>query len=115
MNNNSRIVILITAVFLALLMFFGNKQVSEVQSARFNLIWTVDCAKGAAITIQPRYDLAFDWKDPFTGVVEKIVPMGVTCKTNTKIEDRVCKGWISTRASRLDPMNKTHAACYAVP
>jgi hypothetical protein len=115
MIENSRTMILLIAVFLALIMFFGNKQVSEVQSARFYLTWTVDCAKGAAITIQPRSDLAFDWKDPFTGVVEKIVPMGLTCKTNTKIEDRVCKGWISTRASRLEPMNKTHAACYAVP
>jgi len=115
MIENSRIMILIFAVFLAMIVFFGNKQVSEVQSARFYLTWMVDCAKGAVITIQPRSDLAFDWKDPFTGVVEKIGPMGLTCKTNTKIEEMVCKGWISTRASRLDPMNKTHAAWYAVP
>jgi hypothetical protein len=79
------------------------------------LKWTVDCAKGAAVTIQPRYDLAFEWKDPYTGVAEKIIPLGFTCKTSVKMEDRVCRGWISTRASRVDPMNKTHVACYAVP
>lgn len=115
MKVNSKVFILVIAVLLAIIAFLGDSRVSEVQSARYYLKWTVDCEKGAAVTIQPRYDLAFDWKDSYTGAVEKIVPMGLSCKASTKIENRVCNGWISTRASRLEPMNKTHATCYAVP
>jgi hypothetical protein len=115
MKRYSKVILLLSAVVIAAIIFFGNGKISEAQSARFYLKWTVDCSKGAVISIQPRYDLAFDWKDSYSGSVERIVPMGMSCQTITKIEKKVCNGWISTRASRLDPMNKTHVTCYAVP
>lgn len=110
-----RLTLLVIAVFLSLIMFFGDKHISEAQSARFYLKWTVDCSKGESLTIIPKYDLAFDWKDPYTGAVEKIVPLALSCKTSTGSVSKICNGYFSTRASRMDPMNKTHAACYAVP
>jgi hypothetical protein len=111
----SRINLIVIAIFLALIMFFGNKHISEAQSARYYLNWTIDCAKGESISIIPKYDLTFDWKDPYTGVVEQIVPLELSCKTNVRSVRKICNGYITTRASRLDPMNKTHATCYAVP
>lgn len=107
--------LVLIAVFIAIIMFFGSKQVIEAQSASFYLKWTVDCTKGESIAISPRYDLAFNWKDPNNGKIEKIVPLELACKNGTKDVDKICRGWISTRASQTDPMNKTHAACYAVP
>ena len=115
MITKSRLTLTLIAFLLALIMFFGNKQVSEAQSARFFLKWTADCAKGEPITIKPKYDQSFDWKDPYTGAVERIVPLAFSCQTSTESVSRTCKGYFSTRASRLDPMNKTHVACYAVP
>jgi hypothetical protein len=115
MITKNRFTLILIAILLALIMFFGNNHVSEVQSARFYLKWTADCAKGESILIVPKYNQAFDWKDPYTGVVERIVPMAFTCKTSTGIVSKTCNGYYLTRASRLDPMNKTHVTCYAVP
>lgn len=107
--------LLFIAVLTAIIMFFGGKNVLEAQSARFYMKWTMDCVKGESIAIKPRYDLAFDWKDSYTGKVEKIVPLELSCKTSTTNVSKTCIGWISTRASQTDPLNKTHATCYAVP
>ena len=115
MMKKSRLTILVIAICLAFLMFFGNKYISEAQSARFYLSWAVDCAKGESLTIKPKYDQAFDWKDPYNGAVEKIVPLEMSCKTSVGNMAKVCNGYITTRASRLDPMNKSRATCYAVP
>lgn len=115
MKTVSRLLILVIATLLASVMFFGNKYVSEAQSARFYLNWTVDCGKGETVKILPRYDRAFDWTDKYSGVVEKIVPLELSCKTGANSERKVCNGYITTRASRLDPMNISHATCYAVP
>lgn len=115
MRTKSRLILLVFATFLALILFFGDKHISEAQSAIFYLNWTIDCAKGESISIIPKYDLTFDWKDPYTGAVEQIVPLELSCKTYIKNVRKICNGYISTRASRLDPMNKTHTTCYAVP
>ena len=48
-RNKFRSPIIIIAIMLALFMFFGNRYVSEAQSARHFLKWTVDCAKGVRI------------------------------------------------------------------
>jgi hypothetical protein len=115
MRTKSRFTLIVIAIFLALIMFFGNQQISEAQSARFYLKWAVDCTQGESVTIKPKYDQVFDWKDPYNGAVEKIVPLALSCKTSTTSVSKTCNGYFSTRASRLDPMNKTHVACYAVP
>lgn len=109
-----RLTLIVIAILFALFIFFGNNHISEAQSARFYLRWTVDCAKGEPITIKPNYDQSFDWKDSYTGVVERIVPVVLNCKTSTERFSKSCKGYFLTRASRIDPMNKTHVACYAV-
>jgi len=114
-KNKFRLPIIFIAIIIALFLFFGNRNVSEAQSARHFLKWTVDCAKGESITIKPRYDQSFDWKDPYTGVVERIVPLTFSCKTSTESVSITCKGYFTTQASRIDPMNKTRVACYAVP
>ena len=114
-RNKFRSPIIIIAIMLALFMFFGNRYVSEAQSARHFLKWTVDCAKGEPVTIKPRYDQSFDWKDPYTGAVERIVPLSFSCKTSTETVSKTCKGYFITQPSRIDPMNKTRVACYAVP
>lgn len=115
MRIKARLTLLIIAVFLALILFFADRHISEGQSARFYLTWSVDCAKGEAVTIFPKYDSAFKWKDPYSGVVEKIVPLGFSCKTSNAVVTKKCNGWISTRASTSAPMEKTRAICYAVP
>ena len=115
MKANYRLMLIAIAIVLALFMFFGNNHISEAQSARHFLKWTVDCAKGESVLIKPKYDQAFDWKDPYSGVVERIVPLSLSCNTSTGSLSKTCDGYFITRASRSDPMNKTHAACYAVP
>ena len=115
MITKSRISFIVIAIFLALIMFFGNKQITEAQSAQFYLKWSVDCAKGESVAIKPKYDRAFDWKDSGTGGVETIVPLALSCKTSAGSVSKTCKGLFYTRASRLDPMNKTHVSCYEVP
>lgn len=115
MRIKARLTLFIIAIFLALILFFGERHISEVQSARFYLTWTVDCAKGEPVNIFPKYDSAFNWKDPYSGVVEKIVPLGFSCKASSGVVTKKCNGWISTRASTSAPMEKTHATCYAVP
>lgn len=110
-----RLILIVIAIVLALFMFFGNSYISEAQSARHYLKWTVDCSKGESVLIKPNYDQAFDWKDPYSGVVERIVPVSLSCKASTGNVSKTCNGYVITRASRTDPMNKTHAACYAVP
>ena len=109
-----RISIILIAILLTLFMFFGNNRISEAQSARFYLKWTVECAKGESITIKPKYEQSIDWTDSYTGVVEKIVPLAMSCKTSAGIISKTCNGYYITRASRLDPLNKTNVACYAV-
>lgn len=115
MKTKSRFTLFVIAILLALIMFFGNNQISEAQSARFFLKWTADCAKGESVLIKPKYDQAFDWKDPYSGVVERIVPIAFSCKTSAGSVSKTCEGYFLTKASRIDPMNKTHVACYAVP
>lgn len=115
MINKHRFALGLVAVLLSLIAFFGNKYVSEAQSARFFLKWTVDCEKGEQVLIKPRYDLAFKWADPYLGKVETIVPLAMSCKTSISEVNKICKGYYLTRASQIDPMNKTHVACYAVP
>jgi hypothetical protein len=115
MENSIKLSQIIIAIIIVLFMFFGNRYVSEAQSARHFLKWTIDCAKGESITINPRYDQSFDWKDPYTGVVERIVPLIFSCKTSTETVSKTCKGYFITQPSRIDPMNKTRVACYAVP
>lgn len=115
MKTRSRFTLIVIAILLALVMFFGNNQISEAQSARFFLKWTVDCAKGESVAIKPKYDQAFTWKDPYNGAEEKIVPLALSCKTSAGSVSKTCKGLFYTRASRLDPMNKTHVSCYEVP
>lgn len=110
-----RLTLIVIAIFLALFIFFGNSYISEAQSARHFLKWTVDCAKGESVLIKPNYDRAFDWKDPYTGVVERIVPLSLSCKTSTDSVSKTCNGYFISKSSRTDPMNKTHVACYAVP
>ena len=102
-----RFSLVIIAIVIALSMYFGNNQISEAQSARHFLKWTIDCAKGEPITIKPKYDQAFDWKDPYTGFVERVVPLAFTCKTSTESVNKICKGYFITSASRVEPMNKT--------
>ena len=115
MIQNHRFTIISVAILLSLIAFFGNKNVSEAQSARFFLKWTVDCAKGEQVLIKPRYDQAFKWADPYLGKVETIVPLSMSCKTSTNEVNKTCKGYFLTRASQIDPLNMTHVACYAVP
>lgn len=115
MINKHRLTLIVIAILLAISMFLGNSYIPEAQSARYFLKWSVDCAKGESVTIRPRYDQSFDWKDPYTGVAEKVVPLTVSCKSNTDSVSKTCNGYFLTRASRIDPMNKTHVTCYAVP
>jgi hypothetical protein len=111
----SRLIPLAIALLLAILLFIGDKHISEAQSAKFYLTWTVDCAKGEAVKIIPKYDSAFDWKDSYSGVVERIVPLAFSYKASSGNVSKNCNGWISTRASKTVPMDKTHVSCYAVP
>lgn len=115
MNKTHRFTIILVAILLSLIVFFGNRNVSEAQSARFFLKWTVDCAKGEKVLINPRYDQAFSWVDPYSGKAETIVPLTLICKTSLAEVNKSCKGYFLTRASQIDPLNKTHVACYAVP
>jgi hypothetical protein len=110
-----RFTVILIAILLAFVMFFGSKHVSEAQSAVFYLKWTVSCSKGEPVTIKPKYDQALDWKDTYTGAVEKIVPLALSCKTSTGSVSKTCNGYFLTRASRIDPLNVTNVACYAVP
>jgi hypothetical protein len=115
MFKKPKFMIILVAILLSFIAFFANRNVSEAQSARFFLKWTVDCDKGEQVLIKPRYDLAFKWVDPYLGKVETIVPLAMSCKTSTGEVNKICKGYYLTRASQIDPMNKTHVACYAVP
>lgn len=115
MKTRYRFTLIFIAFLLALVMFFGNRNVSEAQSAIFYFHWSANCAKGEPVTLKPKYDKAFDWTDPYTGAIEKIVPYTISCKTGTTSVSKLCKGFVYTRASRTDPMNKTHVSCYGVP
>ncbi len=101
MGNNIELSQIIIAIILPLFLFFGNRFVTEAQSARHFLKWTIDCAKGESITIKPRHDQSSDWKDPCTGVVERMVPLTSSCKISTESVSKTCKGYFLPRHLEL--------------